>query len=314
MKRTLHTLIAVAALTSISGIMFTSCHHKEIVCNDSQVGDVSVKFEWDNAEKAAVEGMTVYFYPTGSNGKIWRFDISGRDGGRVGLPMGNYNMIAVNNDLPGVAFSGLDSFGGFTASARSLSGSGSPMTSTGMLYGTTVHGIEVSECGVSYIAGEQLAECPAGIIRCHPDSLSTIYNIKVETVGVPRFIRSASATLCGLASSLELASASLSSDGCNVRTALNSVDDNRVFLGSLSGFAICPSVSNVNLVMRITREDGKSFEKSIDVTDQIRNCLNPRNVYIHIKDLEIPDESPDEGDNVGVIVDVDGWTQIDIYL
>lgn len=90
---------AVVALTVI--VTAASCEHKDIECPGA-TEDVHILFEWDKAADADVAGMTLFFYPQDAHGRIWRFDIAGRDGGHVELPPGRYSLTACNNDLPGI--------------------------------------------------------------------------------------------------------------------------------------------------------------------------------------------------------------------
>lgn len=308
---------AVHILTVLLIILTASCGHKEIVCPGDSVRTIDVKFIWNKAPGADVDGMTLYFYPVSDWTRMWRFDIAGHDGGKVELPAGRYRMIAVNNDLPGIEFDGADTFNGLTARARSAGGTS--VRPTGMLYAAVVDNLEVTLCGVEYTLEDgSCKECPKSLVRCYPDSLSTVYTVVFRDIkGVDR-VRSATARLDGVASSMTVRSGITGDGTCSIPITLASGGDGPAVLrGSTTGLGTPAGVPGFTLTIAVTRTDGKSFSKSFDVTDQVINSPWQRNVYIYIDGLEIPEGTPPDppsDDDVGIIVDVDGWHVIDIYL
>ncbi len=278
---------------------------------------VTVCFMWDKAQNADVGGMTVYFYPTDGIGRIWRFDIPGRDGGPVELPTGRYRMLAVNNDLPGITFSGQDSFDEFTANTRRDIGT-TVVQPTGMLYGGKVVDVDVSACCVDYLtSGGVTKECPMGVIRCYPDSLSTIYHVTFSNIKGSERLRSASARLAGIASTMKVSTGLGGDSVCATTFPLTmSTDATPRLTGLTSGLGNPAGTPAFTLSITVTRTDGKSFVKNFDVTQQVLNSSTPRNVFINIEGLEIPDsEIPDQpGGDVGLVVGVDGWQVIEIDI
>ena len=74
-------LLSVCVLAM--ALILQSCRHSAIICPDGGGRVIDVRFMWDDAPDAMPDGMTLYFFPVNSDGNIWRFDIAGRDGGKV---------------------------------------------------------------------------------------------------------------------------------------------------------------------------------------------------------------------------------------
>ena len=313
MMRVLGYILILCGMAALSG-----CRQKEIVCPGNDPHRVDVMFMWDNAPGAEVDGMAVYFYPLDNGGRMWRFNIAGRDGGAVELPLGRYRMLAVNNDLPGITFSDQTSFDGFIASARRVGPAGADgvVGSTGMLYGGCVKDIDVTICGVTYTMNDgAVKECPFGLIRCYPDSLATVYNVTLgDVIGMER-VRSASATLCGVASTLSVATGASGETACSIGLGLSADEERTSLSGCTMGLGTPRGVPSFELIVTVTCTDGHVVQKSFDVTGQILASRTPHNVFIRIDGLEIPEVDPDTppgDDDVGMIVGVDGWQVIEI--
>lgn len=313
-----HTVISLVILSLLVPLL-TSCGHKDILCPGNEPHTLTVKFMWEKAPEAAPDGMTLYFFPAGEGTRVWRFDIAGRDGGKVELPIGAYRFLAVNNDLPGVMFSGEDAYGNFTANTRKNPDTGL-MRPTGMLYGGTVDHVEVTPCGIIYTTPEgTIKECRQGLLRCHPDSLSCVYNVIFRRCEGMENIRTASACIQGEASSLRVAYSIPEGEpvATSFRLAREEQPDGDALAGSTTVLGTdTEHLPSVKLTLNVERTDGKHIAKSFDVTEQVVNSMNPRNVFIIITGVEIPaGDTPDiPGGDVGIDVGVDGWQTIEIDI
>lgn len=293
----------------------SACSHKEILCPPSENRQITVLFDWSNTSGAAPEGMTLYFFPAGSHEKIWRYDISGPDGGPVELPTGNYRMVAFNSDLPGIEISGKDSYSEISANARRTS-AGDYISSTGMFYGTTVNRLEVTPCGVRYSDHNgETKECGQSVVKCCPDSLSTIFTVIFKKVGGLEQAVSATAVIHGVAAGIKIADRMPRDVGANLpsRLSINTADCEMASVSS----AFFPAGSNpVTIQLAVTCRDGKTYSREFDITEQIMNSPSKHNVIIILESINIPDGTPSSpGDEVGSIdVGVDGWSNIEIDI
>ncbi len=304
-------------LITLISLWLSSCSHKEILCPGTEVRQVNICFDWDRAPDASPEGMTLYFFPTFQGGMIWKFDIAGSQGGPIELPTGTYRMIAYNNDLPGVTVTDTDSYDHMTANARTIAAEKN-CTSTGMLYGAVIDRIEVTPCGVSYTTAQgSIKECPRSLIHCAPDSLSTLYTVTITNVNGIERVKSASALLNGVASSLVFNHSTPLDYPATLQFPLDCKYASSQLRASACAFASPPdSETPYRLTLVVTRTDGKSFSRDFDVSQQVMNSFSPRNVIITIDGIDIPsgDITPPDHDVGGIEVDVDGWNTIEVDI
>lgn len=287
-------------LTVWATMLLAGCRQKELTFELEPL-PVSVEYDWINAENAFPEGMTLLFFPTDGSSRPWRFDIGGREGGDIEIFPGDYSVISYNNDLPGVEFLDTDSYDRFSAAPCAVSDS--LTTPTGMLYGAHLGHVSVRN--------------PQGRrqrIILTPDSLSTVYHIRLDSVSGTERIKTATAVLNGVASSVCLQRQCNSSSSCSLAAPLSISHERRYMLETVTTGLGNPDIADPRLTLEVivTTSHGK-YSKSFDVTGQVVNSFNPRDVYIYIKGLEIPAADNPAGDgDVGISVGVDGWQVIEI--
>lgn len=295
--------IPILILTVWATGVLTSCRQKEIVYAGEPV-KVLVDFDWQMADGADPEGMTLIFFPADKISQLWRFDIPGRDGGEIELLSGEYRVLAYNNDLPGVYFIDTDSYDLYSASARNA---GDSITSpTGMLYAA-----HLSTARIFNTEGSQ------PVITLTPDSLSTVYHIRLDSVSGTERIKTANAVIKGIARSVNLQLQRNSTEYCSLSAPLHIVPERRSTLETITtGFGI-PDIPDPKMTLEVivTTSHGK-YSKSFDITEQIMNSKYPKDVYINIKGLDIPaadtPTDPDGNPDVGISVGVDGWQLIEV--
>lgn len=87
----------------------TGCTHHDLCYHHEHIVKLRLVFDWRDAPDANPVGMMVYFYPEeecrsdGEDGSVnrnrtIRLDISGKEGAEIDIPVGNYRIIAYNND------------------------------------------------------------------------------------------------------------------------------------------------------------------------------------------------------------------------
>ena len=281
---------------------FTACRQKELLYSGEPV-KVMVDFDWQMAEDADPEGMTLVFFPADSCSKLWRFDIPGREGGEVELLSGRYNVIAYNSDLPGIGFTDKDSYDRYSAIA--LNKNDSAAAPSGMLYAAHLSPALVFDNDGS-----------SPVISLSPDSLSTVYHIRLDSVSGTERIKTATALLRGIARSVCLRLQCNSIESCAISAPLIISPENRSVLETVTTGFGNPDIPDprIELEVAVTTSHGK-YRKTFDVTDQVMNSKYPRNVDINITGLDIPAaDTPVNpgGDDVGISVGVDGWQVIEI--
>ncbi len=303
LRKTYKIPFSIVILAMGIGILLSSCVQKDVLHDNNPV-KVSVEFDWINAPGANPEGMTVLFFPTDESSKLWRFDIDGRDGGEVELLPGIYNVLAYNNDLPGIVFTDTYNYQTYSASPKTIKDS--LCTPTGMLYAAHFPDKSI------YHYDRHLLK-----IRLTPNSLSTVYHITIDSVSGTERIKTANAMLKGLARSVCLQLESNSKADCCISGPLYLDSDLNTRLSTVTTGLGNPDITTPKIVLEIivTTSHGK-YSKTFDVTEQVLNSRDPKDVYIHISGLDIPQAdtptNPDGSPDVGIAVGVDGWQLIEI--
>ena len=87
----------VSILSLTAGLLFSSCEHKELCYDHRHFVDVEVVFDWKNAPDADPTTMDIYFVPE-EGGAAERFQFAGKNGGKISVPLGRYNVVGINSD------------------------------------------------------------------------------------------------------------------------------------------------------------------------------------------------------------------------
>lgn len=310
-----HHSFSFLVLPLLLAAFVASCRQKDIDC-PTGVAIVHMQFEWENAPRADVAGMTLYFYPLSEHGRIWRFDIAGADGGPVELPLGSYSMVAFNNDLPALSVDGASNPATLRAVPRFLPPGDTTYTDIGMLYCATVRYIDITPCDASYYTPDGgISSCPRRVVRCFTDSVSARYSVRIDSVVGLQHVRSVIGVIHGVSTSMLLLSQQPSPTSASLVFNMTADLQNSVIAGSACAFA--PPVhsgARYTLSLQIVRTDGVTLRRDIEILPSHLNTLSPHNVLITLSGLEIPVGDISSGDIEGIGAIVDGWQVVEIYL
>lgn len=78
-------------------IVCSSCRHKDLADECIVAGKVTVVFDWRNAPDANPGSMALYLFSK-EGGAPLRYIFSGREGGTITVPFGNYDAICMSSD------------------------------------------------------------------------------------------------------------------------------------------------------------------------------------------------------------------------
>lgn len=308
--------MSCACILIMLAAMLSGCRQKELESPVGAICTVDVRFLWDNAPEANPEGMTLLFYPHDTSGSFWRYDIAGKDGGQVEIESGTYTMIALNNDLPGVRLEHISYID--SATAMTVSATKALADSTGILYEGMVGNIRVMPGYVSYCASDgRMRGGQDTRIECRPDSVTTIFDIRLtDATGMER-VRTLDGELEGCAAGISMLTHLTLPDSVKVALPMSFDPSAGTATGSVTGFARNDYPSTYTLVLRARYTNGILYEKKLDVTEKILNHPYPHRVEIIINGLIFPENPSHDGDNqnsLGIDVGVDGWHTVEIDI
>lgn len=304
--------LALAA-TSVS-----SCQ-KEVACPGNVSETVNVKFMWDDSIQTLPEGMNIYFFPAGEHEKIWRFNIPSSDEGKVELPTGVYNVICCNADTRNIDFTEVNSFQTFSASTLISADAGETdeepfARNPDMLYGGITENLRITECGIEYLTpGHTVKHCGEYLLRIWPEQIVSRYNVILRNVDNLSSVKSIKGSVKGMASGWNISSGKPIPPAARMSLPLKAVSEHEAF-GTFLNFGASPECSQT-LVLLFSLTDGTSVEFSGDISGQIANSSDPKNIDIIIDGLKVPDSGKDPiGGDSGLDVGVDGWSVVIINL
>lgn len=316
-------MILTYLLSFLTIILVTSCRRNEVVDLERIDAEVRVTVMWENGlVPEGVSGMMVYFYPLDSRNLKWRFSVDASGESKITIPCGRYEVIAVNSDVSGVAYGDADRMEAFSAilNKRLTPPSGirsdAPfMQPPGIVYRAKATEVEVTPCGIRYRteSGEMegcTKDCRYSLLRLYPEDVMCRYRVVVHRDKGWSEIKSVSASLSGMAESLLLSGVKCGERSVTLPFTMSEAIEEPGMEGGFLTFG-CVRTERMILNLYITYVTGKRCLYSTDVTNQVLNSEDLRNVYIYIKDLNLenPDTPPDiPGDGFGV--DIEGWDEI----
>lgn len=307
--KALNTLLALIPL-----VLLTSCDTDELCYEHPHDGYVTIQYDWSEAPDAKPEGMRLWVYAADRDFSQ-PYDIPA-DGGTINLKNGIYNFISHNNDLEWINTHGGNSFIGHYATTRECDilepMYGNAMRSEGLRGDDDERVFATPErFWTGNVEGHNVEL--NRIVRIKPTEYTAHYTFEFRNVGSVKHIRKLSASISGMAAEVMLVNGTLSSEPVtlaleahigNQRKASNTI------VGDFYTFGHNTDVAAPHrMALYIELDTGKKIKFTqgdyLDVTAQIHNAADPRNVHIIIDGIDLPD--PIENGS-GISPGVDDWT------
>jgi hypothetical protein len=294
-----------AALLAL--LVLTACEHKELCYDHHHYQTVEVHFDWSQAPDASPAGMVLYFYDMEGALNVQRFDLSGRDGGQIGVTPGRYTVLFYNNDTEFTLFRGTATFEehqAYTAEQsmsnafsrneeefpRAYAANERVLSCPDMIWGCTATDVKVDEKGVT-------------VLTFSPHELVAVYSYEIRNVVNVTALEYFGGLLSGMANSITLSSESTRSEVATVPFVSDHVEDNTL-LGEFYTFGAASDEDAKNiLTLYVWMRDGQRWYYNFDVTDQVATADDPMHVHLVIDGLELPLPLNDSGYSAGV----DDW-------
>lgn len=329
-------MIAVVAI-----ILLPSCshiHQKDLCDLDSTRTHVKIVFDWSQVvEKADPEGMVLFFYPV-DGGKPMRYDLPGKEGGVIELPVGKYNILFYNNDTEANLYGNIEEFEkhrAFTRTVALLSKAFGNAVSTAPRGADTdkqrLVGSPEQMWGGPYRDIYELDSDACELCKkrhgkfCNDTDEET--NILVLTprkyvrevtvigrniIGADR-AREVKGALTGMSSDINIKTRQPGEE--QVTQPFEVVlDREKAHLNAhFYTFGHPDEEGKHYLDLYFVMEDGQKVHRRFDVTDQVRNAPDPWHIVIIIEELLLP---PVLEDDSGLDPVIDEWQteEVDIIL
>lgn len=311
---TRHSL-SIISLMMLASLILSSCNHKELYMMSNS--KLTIAYDWSLASDANPAGMCVFFYSIEHPDVYYRFDFNNIKGGDIELPAGHYRLITYNNDTEVVKFSSTNNFeshiaytrtgdlleplygNGITSTAASYNGERVMVTPDG-LWGCHSIDIYVDENGVKYSLSRSGDEAKSEVdsnghqtITLYPHDMLCHYSFEVRHVDNIEHISRISAALSGMAPSMNVSTEELSSEKVTLPVSAHVDNISNEVVGNFLTFGHDNSEDTSHkMIFYVVMDDGSKYEikdsPNLDVTSQIDNAPDPRNVHIIIDNLKLP--------------------------
>lgn len=322
----------------ILGLTAAACNHKDLCYMHTHTTKIKVVYDWRDAPQASPRGMCVFFYSTEHPEQFYRFDFDNTAGGEIEIPVGKYRLITYNNDTEAVRFSATNIYEGHKAYTRDgdllepLYGNGITTTATtdngervvitpDGLWGCHATDVEITEHGLTYTithyfddtradeATTQTTHSGDQIITLYPHDMLCHYSYEVRHVDHADHISKISASLSGMAGSMNMCDERLETEPVTLPVSGKADAANQKVTGSFLTFGHYGSATyNHRMTFYVVMDDGSKYKISdgsdLDVTSQVDNAPDRRNVHIIIDHIKVPDTASSDD---GWIPTVDDW-------
>jgi len=305
------------ALSAIAIVGLSACDHKDLCYVHPHTAPVKVEFDWRHNAGVVPASMSVYAYPD-DGGEVLRFDLNGRNGGEIVLPLGKYDFVCVNPTSEIVNYRGHDylhTFEAYTGKSNPLEHLGRTSDSeTPRADGTENEAVlRAPDVMWHHILRDLRFDDPqkAHKVVMTPEDLLCNYTVDIRNVDNLKYVQSACATLSGMAGSLYLNNSIFGDDVATVPFAAN-INGESSLSAAFRVFGHCPEDVRHKLMVYTVLADGSAYYSQVDVTDQVHNAPDKRNVHITIDGLKLP--KPMVSGDGGFRPSVTDWDEIDIEL
>ncbi len=309
-------------LPLLAAATLNSCNHKDLDILYDDAGNVRVAFDWRNAPEAAPQSMEAIFFDAQGAAEPVRFQFAGRDGGSVHIPAGTYSVIGQNSDNTDWAHRRNEQdpnlFEIYTPDASRLDALGLNARTLPRARGAEEERMAQSPGGPLYgdRQDDQTLEMTPReqTVTLYPQEVTCHYSVEVRDVENIQNLADASldATLSGLAEGYYQGQGKPTETPVTMPFTLSENRTDKTLTGNFLTFGE-PSGANHahSLIVYMVFTDGTKRYQTFDVTDQVRQAPDPRNVHIIVSGLNIP-RTIDAGG--GFRPDVDPWESENIDL
>lgn len=303
-----------ALLTSLFVMSLVSCEHKEL--DFTGVADLSVEFIWDNLPDANPSSMMLAAFAQGS--QPVQKHLSGKNGGYIMLPEGNYSLIAYNSDTESFFTRGLD-WENFEICANPTE-----LYSTSRMFvgtrrvprGTGTDDQEVIEepdqLWTSATSGISVTGTVGRLAKMPMKSATVELNFTIKNVKNLEYINDVLATISGMSGSWLPAQHQCSEPLCIIPFELSAHGSSLSGKVRTFGYRQDEDVEHL-LVIYTEMTDGSRLYYTFNVTETMQEASLDGNETIQVELDELPLPRP-ISNGTGLHPDVMDWQEISIDL
>ena len=314
--RTRYIFPAIA--TTLTLALSGGCRHKDLSPDTEGPGYVRVVYDWSKAPEAFPAGMSLWMYH--EDGRAYRVDHTGRDGGVSKVYAGNHAVISCNSDTEITGFSNIEAFDLHYAHTYETDLFRSVRSGENALFVPRARGTENERVVAppdrlwSASAGNvRVTVGKTAVVTLAPEPMTRHYSVEIRDVSNLADAVVLCGSLTGLSPSVRLSDGELSDEPVTMPFPMTADPERGVITGEFLTFGHHPSNGSPHrLMLYVWLQDGSRVcygteGSQFDVTSQIDGAADPDNVRIVIEGLDLPAAFTDGTFQPGV----SDWIEID---
>ncbi len=309
MKTRLFTAL-ICALVSLS-----SCIHKELDTLTPMANNVEVVFDWQKAPNHNAHSMSLYLFKDGKRSDYHTFRT--HTGGTIQAGVGNYDGICLNeDDIYSFVISGHDKYETFkvtTKEQETLSAMGIPTRGIPRADGEAIRMAPARFWGTGLTDINLLYTDEKQTVTLYPEELVCRYTVDILDVQkLGNAEAKFDASLSALAEGVYPGMRSVTEEAVSFSFVLSANKANNRLSSTFYTFGVPTGEAKKHILsLYFILKDGTGKVYNIDVTKQVNEASNPRDVRIVLQGLVLPDTKDDITDSN---VSVSGWNTVNINL
>ncbi len=320
---TARNLVSAIIFSALLAWVLSSCEQHELCYNHDHLSKLDVTYDWSLDEGASPGSMFLFLTP-GDGSRTLRRDFAGCLHHRTEILVGmGYDVLGVNSDFEQDILQDTDNPGAMTVTTKDATrieklgvsvkalpttrgneGERFVMPTDGMWSDHSKEKVLLTHD--MYYAGQDYA------LKLRPRPLYSNYTVIVRKIKNLQKVKTGiAASLSGLCGGRYLMSGDKTGENVTIPLAMLKEED-----GSLTchfktfGRSKAGDIPN-KLSFYTALKDGSKWSYVYDVTRQVKEAPDERNVTIVIDELTLPENI---GDNSGITPDVSKWEVVDIPL
>lgn len=288
MKRILTYLTILPMLLAASG-----CHHKDLCMECGRAGSVNVVFDWRNAPDADPGAMTLYLYDR-KGGDPLRYVFTGREGGQITVPFGDYEIICMNSDHTDWEMQrntgDVETFEIFTPESPSFDSSDLMPSREDEESEAVVNTPDMLWCD----RGERFTYAETDgdrTVTLYPHEAVCHYIVDIYDIDNLEYNHGSTifGSISGLSGGVYPGQESSTDNHKTMPFAVNIDNNTKSIHAEFLTFGLCPHFTHSNtLAIHDFVDDDSGYTYTYDVTDQVRQAKDPHHVHIILRGLPLP--------------------------
>lgn len=301
------------AIIVVMTLLLFSCRHKELSSDNVLIANVKVVFDWKNSPEANVETMRMYLFPVDGGNPI-PYEFADVKGGKIKVPAGRYRALCINSDTESLLYRNIGEYHTFELY--------SPEGSMNMAAYSVLHPDKAREerikCSPDNFYADRIEEMLLEIteeeqtVVFYPVNPVCHYTVEVRNVSNLKYVSPGFVTgaLSGMSEGLFLGRNEVKSEPATIPFEMSSDGVSTLYADFLT-FGQYGAQNTHKIVIHVVMPDGNDKGYLYDVTDQVHQAPDPRNVHIILDGLPLPKPIVNGG---GFLPSVDDWDNIEVDL